>query len=270
MAVDWDDAFSNMAHIPGSEALPGLWAERAAAYRAGLGAALREGIPYGDGPRRRLDLVLPEGPPKGLAVFVHGGFWLAFGRADWTDLAEGARARGWAVALPSYRLAPEARVSQMTREIGEAVGEAARRIGGPIRLMGHSAGGHLAARMICEDSPLSAEVLERVEHVLSISGVHDLRPLRRTKMNERLRLTPEEAASESPVLRNPLGSPRLTCWVGAAERPEFLRQARLMALIWSGLEARVKLVEEPEKHHFSVVEGLKTPDSQILNEFLSF
>ncbi|WP_018633393.1 alpha/beta hydrolase [Neomegalonema perideroedes] len=261
--IDWDDAFSNMAHIPGSEALPGLWAAQAAEYRARLGGALRE-ISYGAGERRRLDLILPEGRPKGLAVFIHGGFWLAFGKADWTHLAEGARARGWAVALPGYTLAPEARISQTTREIGEALGAAAALVEGPIRLTGHSAGGHLATRMICDDSPLSADVLARVEKVLSISGVHDLRPLRRTKMNEKLRLTPEEAAAESPVLRDPLGAPRLTCWVGAAERPEFLRQSRLMAMIWAGLDARTDLVEEPERNHFSILEGLRRPDSPLL------
>ena len=33
---DWDDAYANSAHVPGSDALPARWAERAAAYRAGL------------------------------------------------------------------------------------------------------------------------------------------------------------------------------------------------------------------------------------------
>ncbi|MDD2868534.1 alpha/beta hydrolase [Neomegalonema sp.] len=263
MTPDWDDAFANMAHVPGSAALPGFWAARAADYRARLGESLRE-ISYGAGERRRLDLILPEGRPEGLAVFIHGGFWLAFGKSDWTHLAEGARARGWAVALPGYTLAPEASVSIMTREIGEALGAAAALVEGPLRLAGHSAGGHLATRMICDDSPLSADVLARVEKVVSISGLHDLRPLRRTKMNERLRLTPEEAASESPVLRRPLGSPRLTCWVGAAERPEFLRQSRLMAMIWAGLDARTDLVEEPERNHFNILEGLEHPDSPLL------
>ena len=30
---DWDDAFNNIGHVEGSEALPGLWAGQAAAYR---------------------------------------------------------------------------------------------------------------------------------------------------------------------------------------------------------------------------------------------
>jgi len=37
---DWDDAYANSAHIPGADKLPALWAERAAAYRAGLKAGV--------------------------------------------------------------------------------------------------------------------------------------------------------------------------------------------------------------------------------------
>lgn len=32
---DLDDAFNNMGHVKGSDALPGFWAARAAAYRKG-------------------------------------------------------------------------------------------------------------------------------------------------------------------------------------------------------------------------------------------
>lgn len=31
---DWDDAYANSAHIPGSDKMPGLWAERAAAWKS--------------------------------------------------------------------------------------------------------------------------------------------------------------------------------------------------------------------------------------------
>lgn len=31
---------------------------------------------YGDRPRNRLDLSFPKRTPRGLVVFMHGGFWL--------------------------------------------------------------------------------------------------------------------------------------------------------------------------------------------------
>ena len=62
---NWDDALANMAYVPGSEALPEIWAERAARYRSAL-PAMRGDIAYGTNPRHRFDLVMPEGTPKGL------------------------------------------------------------------------------------------------------------------------------------------------------------------------------------------------------------
>ena len=156
---DWDDAYANSAHIPGSDKIPALWAERAAAYRAGL-KEFRADIAYGPGERQRLDLVLPDGDSKGLVVFVHGGYWMRFDKSTWTDLAEGARHHGWTVALPSYTLTPAARISDITAEIATAIAKAAALVAGPIRLAGHSAGGHLVTRMLCDDSRLDPAVCQ--------------------------------------------------------------------------------------------------------------
>ncbi len=264
---DWDDAYANSAHVPGSDKLPALWAERAAAYRAGLNA-FRPDIAYGPGERQRLDLVPPRGDSKGLVVFVHGGYWMRFDKSSWTDLAEGARAHGWTVALPSYTLAPAARISDITAEIAAAIATAASLVSGPIRLAGHSAGGHLVMRMLCDDGRLEAPVYSRIAGTLSISGLHDLRPLLKTKMNETLGLTPEEATLESAALCLPRGSSPVTAWVGGDERPEFVRQAELMANVWTGFDVPTRLVVEPGLNHFSVIEGLRDPSSQITASLL--
>lgn len=42
-----------------------------------------------------------------------------------------------------------------------------------------------------------------------------------------------------------------------------------MSLIWDG-QARTKLVEEPGHDHFSILEGLKNPDSAIVIELLAY
>ncbi|MGR3759897.1 alpha/beta hydrolase [Roseobacteraceae bacterium NS-SX3] len=258
---DWDDAFDNMGHVAGSEGLPAFWAARAADYRAG-GVRI-DTCAYGAEPRARFDLIHPEGVPRGLAVFVHGGYWMRLDKSYWSDLAEGARQRGWLVCIPSYTLAPEARIPAITRQAGAAIAEAASRVDGPIRLAGHSAGGHLVCRMLCADSPLPRDVLARVERTLSISGLHDLRPLLRTRMNQTLGLTPDSASAESPALNQPQGQPDLHLWAGGGERPEFLRQARLMALMWDGCDARTRLTIKGEHNHFTVLDGLKDPESAI-------
>lgn len=266
--MDWDDAYANAAHIPGAAEYPPRWLAAAEAFRTSLGPRAELDIAYGDAPRARLDLFHPEGPTRGLAVFIHGGYWQRFDKDHWSHLAAGALGRGWAVAMPGYTLCPEIRVSAITRQIGRAITLAAGRTAGPIRLSGHSAGGHLASRMVCTDGPLAEDVAERIEHVVSISGVHDLRPLRKTALNDALRLDMDEARAESPALLEPRAGMRLTCWVGAAERPEFVRQNALLANVWTGLGAATRAVEVPGEHHFNVIDGLEDAESDLVATWL--
>lgn len=263
---DWDDEFANMAHVPGSDKLQAYWAAEGLAYRDQLTSI--KNVPYGSHPREYLDLVMPDTSPKGLVVFVHGGYWMRTSPSDWTQLAEGARAQGWAFALPGYTLAPEASIAHITTQVTNAITIAASQVSGPIILTGHSAGGHLVARMMCTDSALPESVLARVKHCLPISGVFDLRPLLLTTMNETLQLDDAQAIAASPVLHRPCHDARLTFWVGAAERPEFLRQNKLMATMWDGLGARVAQFEDPGKHHFSVIEALREPTSPLTTALL--
>lgn len=254
---DWDDAYANGVNIARGAQWPGVWAEASRAFRARLaGERARLDLAYGDAPRHRLDLFLPEGAPKGLVVFIHGGFWMKLDQTFMSHLAAGPLAHGHAVAMPTYTLCPDIRVSGIVGEVARAVEAAASMVEGPVRLAGHSAGGHLAARMACVDSPLPDAVRARIANTVSISGLHDLRPLMNTGMNETLRLDAAEAAAQSPALLAPLPGARLVCWVGAAERSEFVRQNALLANIWTGLGAATLCVEEPDRHHFNVVDGL--------------
>ena len=265
-AMDWDDAFDNSGYTPGSDTFPDAWAAAAAATRDRLGDRLRE-VAYGDGDRERLDLIAPEGDSAGVVVFVHGGYWLRFDRRMWTHLAEGALARGWTVALPSYPLAPDARIAAITQAVRQAVIRVADEAAGPVRLVGHSAGGHLVARMACE-GVLPDAVADRVERVVPVSGVHDLMPLCETLMNQRLRLDAEEAAAESPVRLRPRDGLAVTLWCGAAERPEFLRQTRMLEERWLAAGADVGAVFEPGQDHFSVVDALRRPDTPLTEAVL--
>lgn len=269
--TDWDDAYTNGGNIPRGEAWPGAWVEPARAYREQLAAEGRAKIDlaYGEGARHRFDLFLPETTPKGLVVFVHGGYWQALDKSYWSHLAAGGVESGYAVAMPSYTLCPEARVGDIVREIASAISDAAGEIDGPVHLTGHSAGGHLVTRMVAETSPLPAAVRARVRTVVSISGVHDLRPLLHTGLNIKLRLSPEEAAAESPVLMRPGDNTRLFCWVGGNERAEFIRQNALMASLWLGLGAETGAYVEPDRHHFNVVDGLADPRHPLTLTLLS-
>ena len=269
--TDWDDAYANAPHIPGGDGFPAAWAQSARRYRERLAAAARArlDIVYGPRPRNRLDLFLPAGTPRGLVVFVHGGYWRAFDRSDWSHLAAGAEQSGFAVVLPSYTLCPDNRITDIAREVAAAIATAAALVEGPLYLSGHSAGGHLVARLVCRGSPLPATVATRLRNVVSISGLHDLRPLLQTGLNATLGIDEAEAQAESPALLRPMADVRLTCWVGAAERPEFIRQSALLANVWRGLGAETHLVEEAGRHHFDVIDGLESAGHPLLKALIA-
>ncbi len=261
--MDADRAYANAEFIENAAAYPPRWAEKAAAFRAGARARLD--LAYGSGARQRLDLFEPEGAPAGLVVFVHGGYWRAFDKSSWSHLAAGPLARGWAVAMPSYTLAPEARISEITREIAAVLAFAAGLVAGPIALAGHSAGGHLVARMNCADVVLPEAVASRLARIVPISPLSDLRPLLETKMNEDFRMDGDEAVAESPLLHEARRGVETIVHVGAEERPAFLDQARWLAEGWE--EARLTIA--PGRHHFDVIEALEQPDSPLAEALLA-
>ena len=265
---DWDDAYANGVNIPRGEQWPEAWISPAAGFRQRW-AKKQLDISYGDHARESYDLFRPSGDPKGLFVFVHGGFWMRLDKSYWSHLAAGAVSKGWAVAIPSYPLCPERRVRDIAGCIAAAIANAARTVSGPIRLAGHSAGGQLVTRLVSEGTPLRKTVLKRVKTVMSISGVHDLRPLLKTAMNDTIGFDADECATESPALLQPAADMRLTCWVGANERSEFIRQNALLANIWRGLGVATEAVEEPDRHHFDVIDGLSEPGSPMIKALFS-
>jgi len=270
MIKDWDDAYANGAYIEAAEDYPARWAEQAARFRRTMEQQHRAecDIAYGDGERQRLDVFQPQADARGLVVFVHGGYWRAFDKSAWSHLASGPVSRGWAVAMPSYDLAPTVSIDEITRQIGAAISCAATLADGPVRLTGHSAGGHLVTRMMCSDSPLAVNVRQRIERVVSISGLHDLRPLLKTKMNDDLRMTEALAVSESTALKQPIEGVELFCWVGAEERPEFIRQSELLANIWTGFGIATSVHRAAGQHHFNVIDALADPESPLCSALL--
>ena len=257
--MDWDDAYANAAYIQGGDTYPDKWAAAAAAFRNQ--AMCQLDIPYGDTRRQRFDLFHPNRAARGVLIFVHGGYWLRFDKSFWSHLAQGPLAEGWAVAMPSYDLCPDVRITEIGQQITRAIATIADRVPGPIRLAGHSAGGQLVARAAVPDSRSGWQT--RLEHVVSISPVSDLAPLMNTAMNKDLCIDAPEASAESPA-HLPRPNVPVTVWVGEDERPVFLDQARWLAEHWDAA-----LVVEPARHHFDVVEALADPASPLLGACLA-
>ncbi len=261
-----DDAYANSAYIPEADRFLNEWPTLAEDFRiveATIGRA-RLNISYGEHPRQQFDLFLPSGKPLGLLIFVHGGYWRMLDRGYFSHFAEGAVEEGWAVAVPGYVLTPEVEIANISKMIGTAISAAAEMVPGPIALCGHSAGGHLVARMATGISTLSEDASNRIRCIVPISPLSDLRPLIETSMNTDLNLTMEKAKEESPALKPKQLNANVHIWVGSDERPAFLDQARWLAQSWDA-----ELTIEEDRHHFDIIEGLRDPNHRLLQTLIS-
>ncbi len=260
-----DDAYANGPHIPDGDRFPALWADKSAAFRARAGGVMDER--YGPGPRALFDLFTPEesagdkagyeagGHAQGTVIFVHGGYWRSTDKTLWSHLAAGPLARGWRVAMIGYDLCPAVSIAQITQQVAAGIAAIADRVPGPLRLTGHSAGGHLVARML--DPAVAAPWISRVTGVVPISPLSDLTPLLQTTMNADLGLDADSARAESPRWQPPPHVP-VTVWVGGAERPAFLEQARWLGEAWS-----CPVVVRAGRHHFDIIAGLEDGASAL-------
>ena len=263
--ADLDDAYENRIHIPNADRHLAAWPKDAATFRRSFADADLN-LAYGSSERTYYDLFTPQGGIEascGLAAFVHGGYWVALSKDDFSHMAAGLLARGWAVAILGYTLAPQARITQITQEISTAVEHLGQTGTGPLRLIGHSAGGHLVSRMMCDDINFGPVTTQRLDRVLSVSGLHDLRPLQRLAKNELWQLDDNESNAESPLLRTPRPGIDLVCLAGADERPEFIRQNAILPLVWQGLGANCHSQLLAGHNHFTIIETMTRADSHL-------
>lgn len=228
---------------------------------------------YGDSPGQRLDFfpAAEEDAPSPLLAFIHGGYWQSLDKADFDYLAPPFLQAGIAYASLNYDLAPAASIEDMVAQVRRCLvylHRQARHLGlDPERLFvaGHSAGGHLATMASATDwrSELGSPPADLVKGAISISGVYELEPLRLSYHNEILHLDPDMARRMSPMELHPSAAAPILAAVGGEETDEFLRQQRDFAATWRGRGHQVNAVELPGLNHFTVIDRLGDPGSEL-------
>jgi acetyl esterase/lipase len=120
-------------------------------------------IRYGDLPRQSLDVYSPSdgASSRPTVVFWHGGHWKWGSKEQYRFVGAALANSGYVAILPNYRLFPQVRFPQFIDDGALAVRwarEHVRELGGDPReifLMGHSAGGHLAATLALDEQYLA-------------------------------------------------------------------------------------------------------------------
>lgn len=253
------------------------WARDARAYRDAVGERAELDVVYGEAPRQHLDLFPAPAAAAGgpVALFVHGGYWQSMDKSSFSHMARGANAHGVTVVVAGYTLCPEATLGRIVEELRMAVAFVAKRLGAPVTVFGHSAGGHLTACMLATDWPSFDPALGAgtVAAGMPISGIFELEPLLSTSLNRKLRLDAAEARRLSPLFwSTPASAPAGSCliaYVGGDESSEFLRQTRSLVERWSAAGVSATAVEVPGAGHFGVVAPLADPESAMTRDLVS-
>jgi arylformamidase len=268
-ADEVERGYNNRDAVPDHARWFARWTELSVAALASERVA--RDLRYGPGPKETLDLFVPRGPARGTFLFVHGGYWRSIDKADHAFVAPPLTAQGCAVGLVNHDLCPQVTIAEIVEQCARAVAwvvrEGARHGACADRLVvgGHSSGGHLAAMMMAHDWRGHGFASSPVHGGVSLSGLHDLRPLTRFSYNVDLKLDEAEAARLSPALLRPTTGGPLAIAVGGAETGEFLRQSDLLWDAWpdnhpGGATGPLVIAG---KHHFDVVLEHADPTSPL-------
>lgn len=174
-------------------------------FLAGNGFHRRLNVSYGKDEREKVDMFVPESADNDAPVmmFLHGGYWQyeQLSKENNSLIAGPLVEHGAVVVIVGYSLAPECSVSEMVKQVEQAVLLVAKCFpeSRGLYISGHSAGGHLAAMMLSVDWSKHLGKIN-IKGICPISGLYDLRPIARTYINEPLSLTESSASLVSPIL----------------------------------------------------------------------
>ena len=260
--------YNNRDLVPDHPQYFARWGEASVRARSTMTCYLDRA--YGEQPGERVDIFPARKGDGSCMMFIHGGYWRALDKRDFSFLAPAWVDAGVSLAIVNYDLCPRVSMEEIVQQMLRAsrwLWHHAEEYGmdqDRLYVSGHSAGGHLTAMLMCALWPVFDPSLPKDlwKGGLAISGLYDLRPLIEVDwLNADLKLDPASARKLSPAFMTPATrAPVMSC-VGGAESSEFQRQNALLGERWRAAFAGD--IAMPGKNHFSVVDGLADQKSAL-------
>jgi acetyl esterase/lipase len=247
-----------------------------------------------EGPRHELNLFLPKGTNWPVLVFVHGGGWdsgskdLVVGGADvYGNIGRFFASHGIGTAIINYRLQPGADWHEQVADVAGAVGwvqnHASKYGGNPsnIFLMGHSAGGQLAALVALNSKTLTSFGISpnAIHGVILVSGAGlDLMDKATYALGQKFHYYEQRFNSgtrgwqreASPVTYVHAGAPPFLILYAQGDNESLKRQSHLLAKALSSQKIPNETFQIPGQSHTRIVLTLSRPDKLPTRLILDF
>lgn len=237
------------------------------------------GVPYGEGPRRGLDVYAPRqgGEKRPVILFFYGGSWNSGSRTGYGFVGRALAARGFVTVIPDYRLVPEVTYPGFVEDGAAAVRWArahAKDYGGDgdrIVLAGHSAGAYIAAMLAVDGRWLGAD-RKAVRGLAGLAGPYDFAPFTVAASQAAFGAWPKPAETQ-PVTWADASAPRTLLLAGAEDTTVRPRNSKALAaaLGKAGAAAEVKLY--PGIGHVGILTAIARPlrgKAPVLDDVAAF
>ena len=253
--------------------------ERVAGYAA-ASAETRErldctlDVRYGPGDKETLD-IFPAGTPDApVHLFIHGGYWRAMDKSDYSFIADVFQPAGATTVIINYDLCPAVTLETIVAQTMRAIAWTWRNIGDhggdPDRLYvsGNSAGGHLTAMALAHDWAAEDLPADIIKGAAPITGVHDCEPVPDITVNELVRLDRETARRLSPLRNPPRRALPVLVAVGGAEPPLWIKMSKDYAALCRAHGLDCEYMELPGHDHFDVSRAVGDAESPLAQAML--
>ena len=248
------------------------YAAASAETRARLDCTLD--LRYGPGDKETLD-IFPAGTPNApVHLFIHGGYWRAMDKSDYSFIADVFQPAGATTVLVNYDLCPDVTLDTIVAQTMRAIAWTWRNIGDhggdPNRLYvsGNSAGGHLTAMALAHDWTAEDLPADIIKGAVPITGVHDCEPVPDITVNELVRLDREAARRLSPLRNPPRHALPILVAVGGAEPPLWIAMSKDYAALCREHGLDCEYMELPGHDHFDVSRAVGDAASPLAQAML--
>lgn len=261
-----DRQYNNRLHVPGFASYIERW--KSLSRQTEKEFPVAKDIAYGELPREQLDIYPSPQPSSKTLIFIHGGYWQKFDKADFQFITRAFRADNVTTVIINYPLAPAVSIDQVVLSCRKSLQWLYKNIAGhngdpnQLYVAGHSAGGHLAAMLLTTQWNAFNIPTDAIKGVCAVSGIFNLEPIRLSDLNQVLGLDSATALRNSPVLLAPSVQCPLAIVAGADETDEFRDQGQELYSRWKET-IPIEKIEVEGANHFSIVETMLDPGSDL-------